>query len=524
MTTQATTRKLSSKWLIAVIVASAAFLETLDNSIGNVAVPYIAGNLSATMSQATWVLTSYIVANSVILPLSGWLSSVLGRKNYFRGSVVGFTVSSVLCGLAPNLGALVFFRVLQGLFGGGLLTASQAILADAFEPEELGTAMAIYGIAMIVGPIIGPLVGGWITDHASWRWIFFINLPMGLISAILVTLFVYDPPNFKRADLAHGLNFDFIGIALISTAIGAFQVFLDRGQELDWFASSSMTFLFVTSFIAAIAAVIWELREKAPVVDLRLLENRNVLCSSLVMFVAGMIVFGGSAIVPMFVQSLMGYSATLSGYTLAPGGAVCAICFPIVGILIAKGYLRWYVVGGLVITAYSMYMMEQGNLHMNMQYIIVSRMIMAAGLSLILLPVTVAPFAFVAKSKTDAVSGMTNLFRNMGGSVGISLLTVIVDRRMQFHQATLVQHMTPFDPSYQQMTTVATQALANTTGAVNAPHITQGILYGVLQQQSLLLAYIDAFHFLTIACIAVIPLALLLRSPKNAGSGPVVMH
>jgi DHA2 family multidrug resistance protein len=513
-----------NKWFIAFIVAMAAFIEILDNSVGNVAVPHIAGNLSATMSQATWVLTSYIVANSVVLPLSGWLSSVFGRKRYFLGSVILFTVASVMCGLAPNLGLLVLFRVLQGLAGGGLLTASQAILADTFDPKELGKAMAVYAIATVVAPIIGPVIGGWITDNFSWRWIFLINLPIGMVSAALVAKFITDPPHFKRADLSHGLNFDYTGIALLSVAIAAIQVVLDRGQELDWFGSTFITVASVVGIASLLAAVVWELRVKDPVVDLRLLGNSNVCVAVIVMFATGIIIYGASALVPMFVQNMMGYSATLAGWALAPGGMACVIAMPVIGILITKGHLRWYVATGLLATAFSMYMMEKSSLAADMHYIVVSRIIMSVGVSMIMLPSIVASFAFVSKDKNDAVSGITNLARNIGGSVGIAILTLILDRRMQYHQAILVQHMTPYDPYYRQMSAAATHLMSSAVGAANALHAARGVIYALMQQQCGMLSYIDAFHFMTVITLVVIPIGLLLKSPKHVSGGGLAMH
>ena len=519
MRTPAETKPAVNKWFVAFIVAMAAFIEVLDNSIGNVAVPHIAGNLSATMSQATWVLTSYIVANSVVLPLSGWLSSVLGRKRYFLGSVIMFTIASVLCGLSPNLGLLVFFRILQGLAGGGLLTVSQAILADTFDPKELGKAMAVYSGAIVVAPIIGPLIGGWITDNFSWRWIFLINLPIGIFSAALVANFISDPPAFKRADLSKGLNFDYTGIALISVAISAIQVVLDRGQELDWFGSSFITVASIVGVLSLVVAVIWELRVKDPVVDLRLLRDSNVSVACVVMFVSGIIIYGGSALIPMFVQNMMGYSATLAGLLQAPGGMACVLVMPILGMLIPKGHLRWHVTGGLVLSSFSMYMMETASLSVDMRYMVVSRIMMAVGTAMIMLPSTVASFAFVPRNKNDAVSGITNLARNIGGSVGIAILTLILDRRMQYHQAILVQHMTPFDPYYRQMTAAATHMVGSAVGAANAPHVAQGVLYELMQQQSGMLSYIDAFHFMTVITLVVIPIGLLLKSPEH-GAGP----
>lgn len=511
-------------WFVAFIVSTAAFLEVLDSSVGNVAVPHIAGNLSSTMSQATWVLTSYIVANSVVLPLSGWLSSVLGRKKYFLLSIILFTVTSGLCGLAPNLPLLVLFRVLQGLSGGGLLTVSQAILADTFPAKELGKGMAAYAVAIIVAPIVGPVVGGWITDNFNWRWIFLINLPIGAVSAALVVKYIQDPPGFKRLKTADGIKLDYIGITLLSVGIAAIQCVLDRGQEVDWFASKLITTATITGVGCMIAAIIWELRVKNPVVDIRLLKNANVSIASVVIFVSGFVIYGSSALWPMLMQSLMGYNAYLAGLALAPGGIAAMVVMPIMGLVVAKGRLRWYVTAGLVISAFSMYMMQQGSLAADFKYMVVSRVISAVGVSMIMLPSMTAAFAFVPASKNDAVSGITNLARNIGGSVGIAILTVILDRRSQYHQNILISHMTPYDPHYTSVLAGTAHALGPSVGAANAPHAAQGILYMQMRQQSAMLSFLDGFYFMAVISLAVIPLALLLKSPKHASAGPIGMH
>lgn len=514
----------ANKWLISVVVALAAFIEVLDNSIGNVAVPHIAGNLSATMSQSTWVLTSYIVANSVVLPLSGWLSSVCGRKNYFLGSVALFTIASVLCGIAPSLASLVFFRILQGLAGGGLLTVSQAILADTFPPHELGKGMAVYACALVVAPILGPVVGGWITDNYSWRWIFLINLPIGVICVALVAAFIQDPPTFKRKNISGAMDFDFVGIALISVCISAFQIVLDRGQELDWLSSKLITAGVIISTVTFISAIIWELRVKDPVVDMRLFKDRNVAISCALLFVAGIAIYGGSALLPMYVQNMMRYSATLAGLVMTPSGVAAMFALIVIGVLSSKGHLRWYVAAGLGLISYSMYMLENANLGTDFGYMMLSRIFTAVGIAMVMVPCMTASYATIAKSKNDAVSGLTNLARNTGGSVGISVMLLIVDRRMQFHQAILVQHMTPYDPYYTAITGTTANMLTPTAGAANAPHVAQGVLYGLLQQQSALLAYIDSFHFLTVAALIAIPLALFLKSPAPGHGGGMPMH
>jgi len=523
MSAQTQPKPQASHWTVAIIVAMAAFLEAMDGSVANVAVPHIAGNLSSTMSQATWVLTSYIVANAVVLPLSGWLSALFGRKRYFLGSVILFTAASVLCGLAPNLPALVIFRILQGLFGGGLLTASQAIIADAFPAKDLGKGMAVYGIATIVAPVVGPVIGGIITDNYSWRWIFLINLPIGVIAAFLIGKYIFDPPDFKRIGKSSG-NFDYIGISTLTVGIAAIQCVLDRGQEVDWFASPFITVASIIGVICLLFAIIWELKIKNPVVEFSLLKNVNASLACMLVFIIGIVLYGTAALLPMLMQDMLGYSATLAGWVLAPGAVATMIAMPVVGILVAKGHFRWYVTAGLLVTAVSTYMMEQANLSVDFRYMLISRVIGMMSIPLIMLPATVASYAFLPKDKSDAVSGLTNLARNLGGSVGIAVLNVILARRAQYHQSVLVSHMTPFDPHYTSTLAATAHSLGASAGAANAPAVAQGLLYAQVQQQGAFLSYIDAFHFMTVICIVVIPLALLLRSPKNTVKADIAIH
>src|SRR5437868_7459845 len=328
-------------WVIAVTVTLATFMEVLDTSIANVALPHISGNLSAGADESTWVLTSYLVSNAIVLPLSGWLSALIGRKRFYMSCVALFTVSSFLCGLAPSLGVLVLFRILQGVGGGGLQPSEQAILNDTFSLEKRGMAFAVYGIAVVVAPTIGPWLGGWITDNFSWRWIFYINVPVGIISLLLTSVLVRDPPYMKKANLRAGFRIDYIGIGLISLGLGSMQIILDKGQRDDWFASDFIIGFFALMLVGIIAGIVWEWREKEPVVDLKMLKDRNFAIATLAMFFLGFVLYATTVLIPQFLQQMMGYTAELAGLALSPGGAVIMFMMPVVGILIWRSSSKY---------------------------------------------------------------------------------------------------------------------------------------------------------------------------------------
>src|SRR5450432_1263951 len=349
-------------WVIAVTVTLATFMEVLDTSIANVALPHISGNLSAGADESTWVLTSYLVSNAIVLPLSGWMSSLIGRKRFYMSCVVIFTVSSFLCGLAPSLGVLVFFRILQGAGGGGLQPSEQAILNDTFSLAKRGMAFAVYGVAVVVAPTIGPWLGGWITDSFSWRWIFYINVPVGIISLLLTSALITDPPYMKRAALKRGFRIDYIGIGLITLGLGSMQIILDKGQREAWFSSNFIRFFMVTMLIGVIAGIFWELREKEPVVDLRMLKNRNFAISSVAMFFLGFVLYSSTVLIPQFLQQLLGYTAELSGLALSPGGAVIMCMMPVVGILVSRVDTRLLITFGCIVSACALFMMAGWNL------------------------------------------------------------------------------------------------------------------------------------------------------------------
>ncbi|MGB7611678.1 MAG: DHA2 family efflux MFS transporter permease subunit, partial [Candidatus Acidiferrum sp.] len=427
-------------WLIGVIVAMAAFMEVLDTSIANVALPYIAGNLGASNDQSTWVLTSYLVSNAIILPMSGWIAGAVGRKRFFMACLAVFTLSSLLCGFAPTLGVLLFFRILQGAGGGGLQPMAQAILADTFPPEQRGLAFALYGITAVSAPTIGPTLGGWITFNYSWRWIFFINLPVGILTLLLVQSFVEDPPYLSRLKRA-GIKLDYIGIGLLAVGVGALQVLLDKGQEDDWFGSHFITTLIVIATVCLISLVIWEWYHKAPIIDVRMFKNFNFASSNLMFFMFGVMLFSSLVLMPLFLQTLVGYTSELAGFALSAGGLVVLLEMPLMGKLSTKIQARYLIAFGWLSLAIAMYYSTQRiDLRISFSAATWLRIFQVIGIGFLFVPITLVAYIGIAPEKNNAVAGIVNFMRNMGSSVGTSLVTTLIARRSQFHQARLVQN------------------------------------------------------------------------------------
>lgn len=507
-------------WMIAIVVTLATFMEVLDTSIANVALPHISGSLSAGADEATWVLTSYLVSNAIVLPLSGWFSSLIGRKQFYMVCVALFTVSSFLCGLAPSLGVLVVCRILQGAGGGGLQPSEQAILNDTFPLEQRGMAFAVYGVAVVVAPTIGPWLGGWITDNFSWRWIFYINVPVGIVSLLLTSLLISDPPYMKRASFKSGFRVDYIGIGLISLGLGSMQIILDKGQREDWFSSDFIRFFFVLMVLGLVAGVIWELREKEPVVDLRMLKNRNFAIATLAMFFLGFVLYSSTVLIPQLLQRLLGYTAELAGLALSPGGAVVMCMMPIVGILVSKLDTRVLIMFGCVVSASALFVMAGWNLGIEYGTAVRGRMLQSFGLAFLFIPINVAAFAYVSKEKTNMGTGIINLARNIGASVGIATVTTLLERRTQFHQARLMEHVNPMNPAFRNMTNgTAVRLMAQGSSAAQAAAQAHGFIYSIVQRQAAMLAFLDNFKMLGIVFFAVIPVLLLLKRPKMSGGG-----
>jgi MFS transporter, DHA2 family, multidrug resistance protein len=504
-------------WIIAVTVTLATFMEVLDTSIANVALPHIAGSLSAGQDESTWVLTSYLVSNAIVLPLSGWLSSVMGRKNFYMSCVALFTISSFLCGLAPNLATLIICRVLQGAGGGGLQPSEQAILADTFPPAKRGMAFAVYGVAVVTAPAIGPTLGGWITDNFTWRWIFFINIPVGIISILLTSRLIQDPPYFRRRKLSE-TRIDYIGLGFVALGLGALQIVLDKGQRDDWFESHFIVILSLIAAVSLIFVMFWEWKHKDPIIDLHLFRDRTFGISNLLMFMLGFALLGSTLLLPLFMQTLLGYTAERSGLALMPGGFTIMLLLPLVGFLLSRYSPRWLLVFGLVMLSASLFNMTRFDLEIDFRTAAMARILQAAGMAFLFVPINTAAYAFLPRDKNNAASGLMNLARNIGGSVGISLVTTMLDRRTQVHLNDLARHLSASNPAFQSMLQGTTQAMR--THGANAAFATQrayAMIEGTVQRQATMLAYLDDFRFLAWTILAMVPLVFLMKKSKPGG-------
>jgi MFS transporter, DHA2 family, multidrug resistance protein len=515
-------------WAIALTVTLATFMEVLDTSIANVSLPHIAGSLAASQSEATWVISSYLVANAVILPISGYLATLIGRKRFYMTCVAMFGISSLLCGLAPSLGMLLFFRVLQGLGGGGLATSEQAILADTFEPKKRGQAFALYGLAVVTAPAIGPLVGGWITDNYEWRWIFFINVPVALISMYLTNRVVEDPPHLIEAvkkARAGLIKIDYTGFVFTALGFGCLEVVLDKGQEDDWFGSHFIT-TFTIICIASIAALIvwelWQIRKgHKPIIELRLFRSRTFALSFVMMFILGIALYGTTILIPQMLQTLMGYTATNAGKTLSLGGIATLICMPIVGILIAKVDARYLLAFGFAITSVALFHMTTIHLSMSLSYTAWLRFFQATGLGFMFIPIQTLSYVGVPMEANNDVSGLTNLARNMGGSVGTALVATLLARQAQRHQSYLGAHMTGSSASYlRDMAQMSHHLVTGGLSASGANSAAMLRLYQQLQQQAAMLSYIDIIRFFAFAALCMVPLPFVMRKSH----GGAAMH
>jgi MFS transporter, DHA2 family, multidrug resistance protein len=510
-------------WLIAVVVALAAFMEVLDTSIANVALPHIAGNLGASNDQSTWVLTSYLVSNAIVLPLSGWLAGLFGRKRFFMVCIFLFTVSSLLCGAALSLGLLIFFRVIQGVGGGGLQPVAQAILADSFPPQKRGLAFAVYGITAVIAPTVGPTLGGWITDNYSWRWIFYINLPIGILALFLVLRLVEDPPYLRRVSGA-GVRVDYIGIALLALGIGALQVVLDKGQEDDWFGSRFILTLTIVSATSLIALVVWELRHRTPVIDIRLFKNFNFATANLMMFMLGVVYFSSLVIMPQFLQTLLGYTAELAGLVLSASGIVLLVAMPIVGQLTTKVPTKYIIAAGLSIAIALYYSTKWIDLSISFRVAMWMRVAQAAGLPLLFVPITLSSYTGLPPEKGSDASGLINFMRNIGSSVGTSMVTTMLARRSQFHQSVLSAHTTGYDLQFQnRIAALAQQLVQSGSSASDAQLQAHGLVYQSMQQQAQALAYIDTYMLLAIAAGIMFLLAFIMRKNDPRAGGEVAV-
>jgi DHA2 family multidrug resistance protein len=508
-------------WLIAVVVAMAAFMEVLDTSIANVALPYMAGNLGASTDESTWVLTSYLVSNAIVLPISGWLVTVFGRKRFFMICLTVFTLSSLLCGIAPTLGAIIFFRILQGLGGGGLQPIAQAILADTFPPEKRGLAFALYGVTVIVAPTIGPTLGGWLTDNYTWRWIFFINLPVGIVAMFLVYKLIEDPPWVKRVAGAIK-RVDYIGVSLLVLGVGALQVMLDKGQEDDWFGSHFIITLAILAAAGLIGLAIWEWFYRSPVIDVRLFKNLNFLGANGMMFILGMMLFSSLVMMPLFLQSLMGYTAESAGLVLSGGGLLLLFMMPVIGVLSTKIQSRYLVATGWLVLAFAMfYSTRQLDLLISFRSASWLRVVQVAGLGFLFVPINMTSYIGMPQEKSNSVAGLINFMRNIGSSVGTSMVTTLIARRSQVHQVYLAANTAGGHPIYSgTLGGLSSRLAVSGSASTLATRQALALLYQTMVTQATTLAYIDTF--LVLAGLAAIMFVLSFALRKNQpGSRPV---
>ena len=495
----------NSPWLIAVIVSIATFMEVLDTTIANVALQHIAGTLAASQDESTYIITSYLVSNAIILPISGWLSNVIGRKRFYMGCVLLFTVSSMGCGVSDSLGSMLFFRVLQGIGGGGLAPTEQSIFADSFTPRQRALAFTLYGFTIVTAPAVGPVLGGWLTDTYSWHWVFFINLPVGIASMTLTWLFVYDSPLVikERAErLARGIKVDYVGFLLVAVGFGCLQVVLDRFDRDDGFSSTFITGFAVASVACIAALVFWELAVASqPIVNLRLLGIRAFAMSNIVMFAFGFVIVSTTQLLPQLTQELLGYDALTAGLTLAAGGALTLVCMPMAGLLTGRVVQpKWLILSAMCGVAGALHYAGSLNLDASFWNISVSRIIQVVWLPFVFIPLSAVQFQGVPPAQNNEASAIINLMRNLGGSFGVSIVTTELQWRGQFHHARLAEHVTPYNG----------YGFGSNLQAIGA----------AVQRQAIILSYLDVFNILSVLALCVIPFILFLPNiPKGAGAG-----
>ncbi len=513
-------RPVINPWIIAITVMLSTFIEVLDTSVVNVSLPHIAGDLSATVSEATWVLTSYLVANAIILPMTGWLGNRFGRKRLLMFAVTGFTTASVLCGLAPTLGLLVLFRVFQGATGGVLQPISQSVLLETFPPEKRGKAMAFWGVGIVVAPILGPTLGGWLTDAYSWRWVFYINVPVGIASVIMTSLYLWDPPYVKRKI---GQTIDWWGMGMLAVGIAALQIMLDKGQELDWFGSHLITALAVTAVVALTAFVIWELYAKDPIVHLRVFKDRTYATGVALMTVLGFVLYGSLVLLPIFLQVLLNYTSVAAGIWTSPRGVGALLFMPLCGILLSK---RWdprvLLTLGITTGAVSMFILGHMSLSSGTWDIFWPLILQGMGMSFIFVPLSTTTMDGISNKEMGNATSLFSLMRNLGASIGIAFVTMLLARRQQVHQQILVSNLNPYNPTYRAALAGAqANFMAHGYDKATAAHQALAGIYGSLLQQSSLISFVEEFWLMGVIFFLMVPLVWLMRRPKHIRGGNV---
>jgi len=524
-------RPRANPWAIALTVTLATFMEVLDTSIANVALPHIAGSLGASQDEATWVLTSYLVANAVILPASAYLTTFIGRKKFYMICVVLFGISSMMCGLAPSLPILIFCRILQGAGGGGLAPSEQAILADTFSPKQRGQAFALYGLAVVCAPAIGPSLGGWITDNYNWRWIFFINVPIAVLSLFLTSRLVEDPPHVVREvkkAAKEGLKLDFFGFGLLASGFGSLEFILDKGQEDDWFGSNIIVFFTALCVVSLVTLIVWELYQlkikNRPILNLTLFKRRTFAIPFVLMFVLGFSLYGTTVLIPQMVQTLLGYTAELAGFVISPGGVCIMLMMPLVGFLIGKVDPRALICYGFFTLAMSMVIMHTFSLESSFKYIMWVRVYQASGLAFLFIPINTISYTGVAQAQNNDVSGLTNLARNIGGSVGTAFVATMLSRGQQRHEAYMIRNLTPGSTAFQNQVRMLKGHFGGSgNDVVSGPGVqtAQAYIYNQLHSQSAMLAYMDIIAIFFVFCLCMIPLVFLIGKIKAPTDAPV---
>ena len=507
-------------WIVAVAVMFATFMEVLDTTVVNVSLPHIAGSLSASVDEASWALTSYLVANAIILPMTGWLANFFGRKRMLLAAVFGFTAASFLCGLATSLPMLIFFRVIQGATGGALQPLSQAVMLEAFPPQDRGKAMAFWGLGIVVAPMLGPVIGGWLTDNYSWRWVFYINLPVGLASVLMTRWFIFDPPYIKRSNR----GIDYWGIGLLALGVAALQIVLDKGQEDDWFASNWIAIMAVIAVAGLVAFVVRELRTSDPVVQLRVFKDRTYSAGVFLMTVLGFVLYGSLLLVPVFLQTLLGYPALNAGIAMAPRGLGSFLMMPLVGTVMSRFDSRKVLAVGLVGASWSLYALSRLNLEAGYWDIFWPQFIQGASLAMLFVPLTTATMDPIPKEEMGNATSMFNLMRNLGGSFGIAAATTFLFRRQQLHTNQLGARVTEFSPAARAMTKGLEGAMkAHGSDPFLAARQAYVATWGLIERQASMLSFVDTFVAMGIVFLLVLPLLFVMKRPKSRG-GSAAMH